>query len=226
MRIPAKNYYAPLVKWVNLTNLLTPKMDAGRAGLSQPERNVRELPAVEAEAAFARLRAAAAAHDKLTAPLAHALERAFPGLESPLAGWRAYDAIEGVRATLRALAWPPKDRDARQWDAGTERVSLPASLPLAVSVEGGKLIAVRDLSDCFLDALAGREANRIRICPVCEKLFVALRRDQSACRGRCTNSLNARRTRDRDRRKQYEANRVKNAKAKADRLAGRILRSK
>jgi hypothetical protein len=96
-------------------------------------------------------------------------------------------------------------------------------LPLAVKVDdAGVIQPVIDEKDRILAILAGKKADRIRICPICNRLFVALRVDQQACRGRCTNTWNVREFRRNNPR--YEENRKRNAAAKKRRAALKAAR--
>ena len=49
--------------------------------------------------------------------------------------------------------------------------------------------------DVFMRAIEGRSVNRLGICPICDKLFVAFRYDQRTCSARCGNVLRVRESR-------------------------------
>jgi hypothetical protein len=57
----------------------------------------------------------------------------------------------------------------------------------------------------FLDALAGAEAGRLRRCPICERIFYALRLTQRACSKRCNQNRRVRQWRNKQ--SEYEYNR-------------------
>jgi len=69
--------------------------------------------------------------------------------------------------------------------------------------------------EVFLRALENCEVQRIRECPICRKLFVALRLDQPACSRACSGAYRVRQFRLRA--KQYEKNRKENRRRKAAR---------
>jgi hypothetical protein len=126
-----------------------------------------------------------------------------------------------VNVALRQLA------ELKVPEAGSE-LSISLNLPLppleAVVREDGILTQRNDFfRDKFLAALFGRDIDigRIRICEICGSIFIALRVDASACRGKCANVNNARRFRNPEARKRYRENRKQNIKAKASRKQGK-----
>lgn len=213
LRLSAKKYYAKLVRWAELANLITPEIEARQEEINQINRglNFRNLPAPESNRQFSEMKERLAEWDRLCEPFARSLAEAFPALEPRLPGWRAFEVIRGVRDTLRALAFK---RTKGRWIPPERPVaSLPASLPLMVRIDDhGEFEAVRDFPDELLGALVKRAANRLRICPVCGGIFVALRKDQSAHSGKCTWAYNGRRWRERKR--EYEAHRERNQQAR------------
>jgi hypothetical protein len=121
-----------------------------------------------------------------------------------------------VNVALRQLA------ELKVPEAGSE-LSISLNLPLppleAVVREDGILTQRNDFfRDKFLAALFRRDIDigRIRICEICGSIFIALRVDASACRGKCANVNNARRFRNPEARKRYRENRKQNIKAKAN----------
>lgn len=91
----------------------------------------------------------------------------------------------------------------------------PGYAPMLALDDAGLIHQVSDIADMVISILAGKSAARIRRCPVCSQVFIALRRDQSACAGKCTGAYNTRRWR--ERRATYENNRRRNRRAKAAR---------
>jgi hypothetical protein len=106
---------------------------------------------------------------------------------------------------------------------GDREVSFPLRQAPMVAVDRyGIFRRVWDEADVIIEILSGREAARLRACPVCDKPFVALRVDQHACRGRCTNTWNVREFR--RKKPRYEENRKKNAAVKKRRAALKAAR--
>jgi hypothetical protein len=62
----------------------------------------------------------------------------------------------------------------------------------------------------FIPAVLERDVQRIRICPICDRIFIAVREDASACPGLCTSTNNVRRFRRGEAPKRYRANHKKN----------------
>ncbi len=139
-------------------------------------------------------------------------------------GWADYGPKEKfvpvIREALRRLAnaQPPK------WSEPSIGIPLPESPPASVTVDfNGRINKTRDFyRDQFLPALEGLEVGRLKICPICDKLFVALRLDQPACSRKCGNAHRAREFRRNA--KRYERNRKENRRRKAAREALRRKR--
>jgi len=126
---------------------------------------------------------------------------------------------QAVNAALRHLA------ELKLPKAGSElriSFSVPFPPPEAVVRDDGLLTQTNDFfRDKFSSALFGRNINRIRICEVCDAIFIALRVDASACRGKCANVNNVRRFRNPGARRRYRENCKLNLKAKANRKHGK-----
>lgn len=144
-------------------------------------------------------------------------------------GWTTYtrtDArVQQIRDALRSLA------RARNLEKGELRypVTLPDVAAARVVVTSGGTIriettrvkiagdAMNFFRDQFLPALEHCDVRRIKLCPICDKLFFALRLDQQACSPKCSRAHRARQFRLRA--KQYEKNRKENRRRKAKREA-------
>lgn len=117
-----------------------------------------------------------------------------------------------------------------------QRATLPFALPQSTFVvpriqimpDGHSRIARDLLHDAILPALAtevsresrqphGPDARRVKICAVCDRLFVAKRHDQAACSGQCANTNRQRCFRSRDKQREYKEHHRKNRLAKAAR---------
>jgi hypothetical protein len=124
-----------------------------------------------------------------------------------------------------------------------EKARLPFTLPLSAFVapriqimpDGHSRIAQDLLHDAILPALAaeisgdrrqpdGPDVRRLKICTVCDRLFVAKRHDQTSCSGQCANTHRQRRFRNRDKRREYKEHHRKNQLAKAARARWRAER--
>jgi hypothetical protein len=125
-----------------------------------------------------------------------------------------------------------------------EKAPLPFTLPLSAFVapriqimpDGQSRIARDLLHDAILPALAvevsrdsrqphGPDVRRLKICTVCDRLFVAKRHDQTSCSGQCANTHRQRRFRNRDKRREYKEHHRKNQLAKAARARLRAERT-
>lgn len=127
-----------------------------------------------------------------------------------------------------------------------EKARLPFTLPQSAFVapriqimpDGHSRIAQDLLHDAILPALAveisgdrrqpdGPDVRRLKICTVCDRLFVAKRHDQTSCSGQCANTHRQRCFRNRDKQREYKEHHRKNRLAKAGRerlRAERMLR--
>lgn len=118
-----------------------------------------------------------------------------------------------VRDTLRRLAIAETPAQG----AVTTSIMLPDLPPVGVSVDfTGRIWRTMDFyRDQLLPALQDLDKQRLKICPICDKLFVALRTDQPTCSAACGNTHRARQFRQKA--KQYESNRKENLRRKAQR---------
>jgi len=101
-----------------------------------------------------------------------------------------YEAAYTVRAALRTIA-----RAAMAQRKDAIDLALPMPRIRAQILPGGIIRTGADFyRDFFLDALDGFDARRIRECPECLRLFIARREDQSACGSPapCANRLRQR----------------------------------
>jgi hypothetical protein len=150
-------------------------------------------------------------------------------------GWTTYTRtnarVQQIRDALRSLATAP--------DLAKGELRYPVTVPdgaaarAVVTSNGTIRIAVPRVTipgdamnffrDQFLPALEQCDVRRIRVCPICDKLFFALRTDQQACSPKCSRPYRARQFRLRA--KQYEQNRKKNRRRKAAREALRRKRT-
>ncbi|GEM_PF-3119764 len=192
MYIPIKKSHQDLVRLTALANFVRPD-----AGLADPVY-VRRLRAL-ARQAFTGIAAPAQS-------IPSAEVTALTSGDPP--DWVAERAALVARDILNSFA------------DGADRVEFPAAFAPMLTLDAAGLIRpVSDIADMVTSILAGKSAARIRRCPVCSQVFIALRRDQSACAGKCTGAYNTRRWRERQR--QYEQNRRRNRVAKAARAARR-----
>jgi hypothetical protein len=115
---------------------------------------------------------------------------------------------------LRRLATA---RIAASGEITLAKVSLAGVPPVELLVGRDGLISrtMNFFHDQFLPALQGCDVRRIKVCPICNRLFVALRHDQPACSRKCANARRAREFRKRS--KAYEANRLENQRRAAAR---------
>ncbi len=192
-RLSIRRQYAGLIAWVKLANLLTPELEA----LSQPGQDVRTLSAADYEVEKRRALDRVKQLDRAYRPFAKALK---PIVEE-IAGWQAFEAARGARDALKALA------------KGAAAGDLPAGFAPAWRVDAdGRIRAIRDLTDQFLDSLQGREVRWIRLCEVCGRLFIAIRVDQLGCSKTCRDT--ARQRRWRNSMAKYKSNRARNRRAR------------
>jgi len=105
-----------------------------------------------------------------------------------------------ISQTLRKLAAKPVPKMGEVQVA----VPLPDLSPVGIFVDfNSTMRETKDFNrDVFLPALKGGDVRRIKVCPICDKLFVALRLDQPACSRKCGNAHRARKFR-----RKYESNR-------------------
>jgi hypothetical protein len=92
---------------------------------------------------------------------------------------------------------------------------------------GSAWIAHDLLHDAILPALAGKvrdsrqphgpDARRLKLCPVCDRLLVVKRHDQTSILGQCTNTKRQRCFRNRDKQREYKEHHRKNRLAKTAR---------
>ncbi len=119
-------------------------------------------------------------------------------------GWSTYTPTETlvgqIRDALRSLANAGVPKKGEQ----LTRITLAAPPSVAVTIASDGIIEGRGdfIREKFLPALEHCDVRRIRMCPICDKLFVALRLDQPACSRKCDNAHRARKFR-----RKYESNR-------------------
>jgi hypothetical protein len=118
--------------------------------------------------------------------------------------------------TLRTIL-----RDLARAIAADQRfatVAIPSGQMPVIELSGGTLRVQTDLIvHHLLPALDGIDAHRLRICPVCDRLFVARRRDQLGCDAKCGNAEYMRRYRSPEKQRQYAQNKKINQVMKARR---------
>jgi predicted nucleic acid-binding Zn ribbon protein len=104
-----------------------------------------------------------------------------------------------VRGTRKTLGHIANDPNAVAW-----LIDSPFRLDAIRRREDRRFIDTKSASpwNSFLNALSGVEPKRIMRCPVCQKLYPALREDQKACSRLCANV-----NRVREKRGWYERNR-------------------
>jgi hypothetical protein len=118
---------------------------------------------------------------------------------------RKYDEFFKVREKLIEIA-----------RLGKESTSIRISSSYLYCDEYGVL---QERSDPFTETVKGLEANRIRECPVCKRLFWADRSDQKACTKACANLYRVRKSRTPEARQMRSENR-KYMRQKAKRKNG------
>jgi hypothetical protein len=149
-------------------------------------------------------------------------------------GWTTYtrtDArVQQIRDALRSLA-RARNLEKRELrypltlpDAASARVVVKPDGTIRIVTTPVKIAGdtMNFFRDQFLPALERCDVRRIRLCPICDKLFFALRLDQQACSPKCSRPYRARQFRLRA--KQYEKNRKENRRRKAARPALRRKR--
>lgn len=118
---------------------------------------------------------------KLILALAH-------DLDEPQAGWRALNALAvRVFTVLHGIAASGSKTHLRIYETASK---------YGLTVENAK-VRVEPMAPfaAFAQALEGTEAARIRECPICNRLFYAVRRTRKACTQRCNQALRVRRHR-------------------------------
>ncbi len=149
-------------------------------------------------------------------------------------GWTNYtrtDArVQQIREALRSLA--------RARNLAKGELQYPVTLPdaaaarVVITPDGTIRIvttrvtiagdAMNFFRDQFLPALEHCDVRRIRLCPICDKLFFALRLDQQACSLECGRAHRAREFRRKA--KLYEQNRKETRRRKPKREVPRRKR--
>lgn len=91
----------------------------------------------------------------------------------------AYD----VRKTLRAIA------ETHEREVAETRIPMPVALSgrdeVAVNHDRTIRVVNDPLYQDFVEALNGKDATRIRICPECGRLYLAARKHKQACSSAC-----------------------------------------
>jgi hypothetical protein len=142
-------------------------------------------------------------------------------------GWTTYtrtDArVQQIRDALVSLARADNPQKGELRFSAT--LPEPAAARVVVNSDGTIRIvltrveldrdAMNFFRDEFLPALESCDVRRIRVCPICEKLFFAFRLDQPACSRTCGRAYRAREFRRKA--KLYEQNRKENRRRKAAR---------
>jgi hypothetical protein len=98
--------------------------------------------------------------------------------------------LVSVHLTLRNIAKLARSRAA--FNQVIALPNAPGSHARLLSDKGKLRVEISP----FLTMLNGMEADRIRVCPVCEKLFWAGRLDKSACTELCSGALRQRKLRE------------------------------
>jgi hypothetical protein len=87
--------------------------------------------------------------------------------------------------------------------------SIPNSLGTSTRVVSDHGVLRVEMSP-FLKMLDGIDIDRLRLCPICQKLFWAGRRDKAACSGLCAGNLRIRKLRqNREYRKKHPKQKIK-----------------
>jgi hypothetical protein len=130
------------------------------------------------------------------------------GPRSEVLGWTTYTRTDTlvlqIRDALRNLAKARSPEKGEPWYP----ITLPATTAAAgvvVSSDGTILKTSDFFRDEFLPSVVGCNVKRIKVCPICDRLFVALRLDQPACSPKCGGVHRAREFRRKF--KLYERNR-------------------
>jgi len=130
------------------------------------------------------------------------------GIDRAIALDERFRKVYGTRALLDALASAQEKKAILQ---GKE-IEIPreaTSRSVALSVDSTGKLEVKQ--GPLLDALVGVEADRIRRCSECPRIFWAGRIDKRACGDKCVNRRNVRLWRNRY--PQYKLRRVRKAEA-------------
>jgi hypothetical protein len=97
-----------------------------------------------------------------------------------------------AREVLRTLAThyePTDSAPERGPEFAVPSISLPpAAAPSIYVYRDGTMRGSEDfVLKVLLPALEGRDIKRIRLCPICDAVFIAIRVDQAACSPKCAN---------------------------------------
>jgi hypothetical protein len=129
------------------------------------------------------------------------------GIQTHSVEWKPFDERElyslfyAVRTSLETIA-----RAAANPRHGEPTVvDIPVSATIFITPSGTSLF--RGASGQFLEDVVRAGLSRIRKCPICSRIYYARRIDKGACSPRCCDTLNARKFRSPEKRRQYEANR-------------------
>jgi hypothetical protein len=227
--LPAQ--YTGLVALVRFANLLHGRRDAAREALKayetylilfriKPPVDVREVYESEAERARAKW-------EQLGAPIWQSARREFPLVGDraalpPLADGlvKFEDAGELVRAALavdeilRLIAGKAAEGTVMPIDLPQPQIVAPR---ITIDPATGRALIAQDLvGEAILPAIKpqGVDLRRLRVCPVCERLFVAARHDAMACSPGCLSIERQRRYRNDEKRKEYREHLKRNRKAR------------
>lgn len=106
-------------------------------------------------------------------------------------GDEARSIARAARKALRLLAEQDREpwKESRKDRASRTRrptLDIDAVIRLYIDPDGRIQSGGDFFLACFLPALEGKEVHRLRICPECDRLFVAIRSDQPSCK-ECNN---------------------------------------
>jgi hypothetical protein len=139
---------------------------------------------------------------------------------TPLNVMELYPLFYAVRTSLEKIA-----RSVANPKYGDPPIDIPVSAAIFISPSGEPSL-FRGASGQFLEDLLRAGLSRIRICPICSRIYYARRIDKGACSPRCCDTFNARKFRNPDIRRGYEKTRKENRRRKVDREQLAFTRSK
>ena len=197
MRIGVRKHYKELIKFVALANLgweeILRRDEFPTFAKLDPDGKHRQL--------LNRMERRMARIVPSIRPLSEVPAFYFPlWNQYPRSRWRQLHAFALVRRVFDSLQFIVLDTGINTVGA------MPAGVLLQIERNNGKILRVRDPYEDFLVALVDRDLSRVRFCPRCSRIFIALRSDQVGCNTRCANLLRVNKFREKQ--TEYQENRT------------------
>jgi hypothetical protein len=186
--------YAALKPWIEFANVASPLVRGIRVRRFERKVSMREsIEARRGEALPAVREFIEQARDTETFPadlLRQLLKPAPKFLEPDVALKALEDLADNVIGVLDYYAlWPPP--------AGTPPYVIASESVTRVGIDAGRAVLepLDDPFKYFVRAIAGAEEERIKRCPICDRLFFAARISRPACSRACGTALRVRKHR-------------------------------